>query len=64
MLKFKIKNYNEFRTHIRWTDFVSVIICNFNILLIRKYDWLDSETSVILVFVFGFYWAKKRVVKF
>jgi hypothetical protein len=46
-------NYNEFKSPVRWHDYVSVIIHEFPILLIRRYDWMDDEKSTLLIQVLG-----------
>jgi hypothetical protein len=48
------RNYNEFRdVWLSWQDKISIIICDFPILLIRKYEWLEKEKSNWLVQVMG-----------
>ena len=48
------RNYNEFRDlWFSWQDKISIIICDFPILLVRKYEWLEKEKSNWLVQVLG-----------
>ena len=48
------RNYNEFRNiWFGWEDKISIIIMDFPILLVRKYDWLEKERSNWLVQVMG-----------
>ena len=48
------RNYNEFRdTWLRWSDKLSIMIDDFPIILIRKYDWLEKEKSNWLIQVMG-----------
>jgi len=49
------KNYNEFRNvWLRWHDYVSIMINEFPILQIRRYDWLEVETRSWLIRVLCF----------
>lgn len=50
----RIQNYNEFRTWTRWHDYFAFLIHEFPILLIRRYDWMDKESSTLMVQVLGF----------
>ena len=48
------RNYNEFRdVWFSWQDKISITICDFPILLVRKYEWLEKEKSNWLVQVLG-----------
>jgi len=48
------RNYNEFRNvWFSWEDKISVMILDFPILLVRKYEWLEKERSNWLVQVMG-----------
>jgi len=48
------RNYNEFRNiWFSWEDKIAVIILDFPILLVRKYEWLEKERSNWLVQVMG-----------
>jgi hypothetical protein len=48
------RNYNEFRdVWFSWQDKISIIICDFPLLLVRKYEWLEKEKSNWLVQVLG-----------
>ena len=62
MIKFRLKNYNEFRYWwIRWHDYISIMINEFPILLVRRYDWLDKNESTWLITFIGF--SMSRIVK-
>lgn len=37
----KFQNYNEFRDGVRWHDYCSLIINEFAIFLVRRYDFMD-----------------------
>ncbi len=50
----KFQNYNEFHDWMRWHDYVSVIIHEFPLLLVRRYDWLGEDKSTLMVQLFGF----------
>jgi len=52
-MKTRINN-NEFKTWMRWHDYVSIIIHEFPILLVRKYDWMKDESSTLIIQIFGF----------
>jgi hypothetical protein len=54
-MKFKLQNYNEFKNGIRWHDYVSIIINEFPIILIRKYDdpHNDSINAFITIQIIG-----------
>ena len=48
------RNHNEFRNvWFSWEDKISIMIMDFPILLIRKYEWLENERSNWLVQVMG-----------
>ncbi len=48
------RNHNEFRNiWFSWEDKVSIMIMDFPILLVRKYEWLEKERSNWLVQVMG-----------
>jgi len=38
-MKFLLQNYNEFKGPIRWHDYINVMINEFPILLLRRYDF-------------------------
>lgn len=46
--------YNEFRLWMRWHDYFSIMIHNFPIVLVRRYDWMDSESSTYAILICGF----------
>jgi hypothetical protein len=48
------RNYNEFRNvWFGWQDKMSIMILDFPILLVRKYEWLEKERSNWLVQIMG-----------
>jgi hypothetical protein len=47
--RFQLQNYNEFSEHIRWHDYISIMINEFPVVLVRKYDD-PHETR-------GYYWS-------
>lgn len=53
-MKFKLQNYNEFRENMAWHDYVSVIINEFPIVLVRRYEWLLRDKYSIYIQFFGF----------
>lgn len=53
MLEFGTQNYNEFKSHMRWHDYLSIIVHEFPIALVRRYDWLDEERSTFMVQFLG-----------
>jgi len=60
-MKFKWQNYNEFHSEVRWHDYVSVMINEFPILLVRRYDWVIEMQSTWLVQVLGFQFKCKCI---
>lgn len=53
--------YNEFRDcWLRWHDYISIMVHNFPILLIRRYDWLDVRESTYIVIFCGFNLLQRR----
>lgn len=50
----KLTNYNEFDVWIRWHDYVSVIVNEFPILLVRRYYWYDVKTTTLMIQVLGY----------
>ena len=53
-MKFQLQNYNEFRENMAWHDYVSVIINEFPIVLVRRYEWLLRDKYSIHIQFFGF----------
>ena len=53
-MKFTLRNYNEFKTHMGWHDYVSVLINEFPIILVRRYDWFDLDQYTFMVQILGF----------
>ena len=48
------RNYNEFKNvWFSWQDKISIMIFDFPILLVRKYQWLEKEKSNWLIQVLG-----------
>ena len=45
---------NEFSTHLRWHDYISIMLHNFPFLLVRRYDWYSSKGSTYCVDILGF----------
>lgn len=57
-MKFNIQNCNDFKS-VSWHDYFSIIINEFAIILIRRYDWPDHPkySTVDYTFeiqIFGF----------
>lgn len=54
---FKLQNYNEFNSWMRWHDYFSIMINEFPVILIRRYDWLEGtgESYTFLVQFMGFH---------
>jgi len=44
---------NEFdRTWLRWVDYFSLVIFNFPLIMLRRYDWPDKKNSTwVLAFL-------------
>lgn len=54
-MEFKLQNHNEFKMHMRWHDYLSIMLFDFPIFLIRKYIWLEGEDSeTFLIQILGF----------
>lgn len=53
-MKFYRQNYNEFKSWVRWHDYVSILINEFPLLLARRYDWMGDEKSTFSFYVAGF----------
>jgi hypothetical protein len=53
-MRFRWQNYNEFKSGVRWHDYVSCIIHEFPLLLVRRYDWMEKESSTLIVELLGF----------
>lgn len=53
-MKFIGQNYNEFK-HVRWHDYFSIMINEFAVIQIRKYDWPGiGDEWMIVVQIMGF----------
>ncbi len=50
-MKFLWQNCNDFNSGIRWHDYLSIMINEFPIILVRKYDWPSEGDD-------GFYHAQ------
>lgn len=50
----KLTNYNEFDVWIRWHDYVSVIVNEFPVVLVRRYYWHDVKTTTLMIQVLGY----------
>jgi len=54
-MKFTIQNYNDFKSGVRWHDYFAIVINEFPVILVRKYDWPnDSDEYTVVVQVLGF----------
>lgn len=55
-MNFTKQNYNEFKSGVRWHDYFAIMINEFPVLLVRKYDWpLEGDCKyTFLVQVLGF----------
>lgn len=54
MFKFRLQNYNEFRNHVSWHDYFTIMVNEFAVILVRRYDWLETEEYTFVVTVMGF----------
>ena len=54
MIKFTLQNYNEFKHWTRWHDYCAFSLNEFQLLLVRRYDWMDKEESTLFIQFFGF----------
>jgi len=54
-MKFTKQNYNEFKNGVRWHDYFAIIINEFPVVLVRKYDWPhENDNYTFMVQVLGF----------
>ena len=55
-MKFTTQNYNEFKDGVRWHDYFSIMVNEFPVILIRKYDWPHEFNAkyTFIVQVLGF----------
>lgn len=52
---FKLQNYNEFKNGVRWHDYFAIMVNEFPVILVRKYDWPhDNDNYTFIVQLFGF----------
>jgi|LakMenEpi03Aug12_release.lakeMendotaPanAssembly.Ray.scaffolds.fasta_scaffold6185995_1 hypothetical protein len=49
----KLQNYNEFKNGVRWHDYFTIMVNEFPIILVRKYDWHENDTYTFMVQVMG-----------
>ena len=58
MKRFRWQNYNEFKGDVRWHDHFSIIINEFPIILIRKYEWgisgIGEYQTRLVIQILGF----------
>ena len=52
-MNFPKQNYNEFKSWVRWHDYVSVMVHEFPLLLARRYDWMEDESSTFSFYIAG-----------
>ena len=50
-MKFNLQNCNDFKS-VSWHDYFSIIVNEFAILLIRKYDWPDHPKHLTADYTF------------
>lgn len=50
---FRMQNYNEFKGHVRWHDYFAIMVNEFPVVLVRRYEWMDTERYTFTVQVFG-----------
>lgn len=55
-MKFTTQNYNEFKDGVRWHDYFSIMIHEFPVILVRKYDHPHAYNNqyTFMVQVLGF----------
>jgi len=51
---FSLQNYNEFNQHVRWHDYFSIMINEFPVILVRRYEWREIAQYTNIVQLFGF----------
>jgi hypothetical protein len=51
---FKLQNYNEFKNHVRWHDYFAIMINEFAVVQVRRYEWFDKEQYTFVIQVLGF----------
>ena len=58
-MKFTTQNYNEFKDGVRWHDYFAIMVNEFPVILVRKYDWTHAIpyqwTFVVQVLGFDIY---------
>ena len=51
---FQLQNYNEFKNGVRWHDYVSLVLNEFAVVLVRRYDWPhENDRYLIIAQIFG-----------
>lgn len=54
-MKFNFQNYNEFKSGVRWHDYISILINEFPVILVRKYDYPhENDKSTLMIQILGF----------
>jgi hypothetical protein len=55
-MKFTTQNYNEFKNGVRWHDYFAIVVNEFPVILVRKYDWPHDgdDRYTFMVQVLGF----------
>ena len=54
-MNFVRQNYNEFKNGVRWHDYFSIMINEFPVVLVRKYNWMQENNQyTFIVQVLGF----------
>ena len=52
---FQLQNYNEFKDGVRWHDYLAIMINEFPVVLVRRYDWPhENDQYTFMVQVLGF----------
>jgi hypothetical protein len=56
MRRFHWQNHNEFKSKMRWHDYFALVIHEFSIVLVRRYDWMekpDDESRTFIIQILG-----------
>jgi hypothetical protein len=54
-MNFRLQNYNEFKDGVRWHDYFAIVINEFPVILVRKYDWPhEGDQYTFSVQILGF----------
>lgn len=63
-MKFRMQNYNEFcNGEVRWHDYFSIMINEFALILVRRYDFHDCAETTYHVQILGFVVLSKTVIE-